>query len=293
MLFLVALLLTAAVGLQAMQARRPPLGLPSNVTGNLLYVQSPEFMKRAALSYDALIADAYWVRTVQHYGGTKLSRDEHKQYDLLYPMLDLTTSLDPYFDIAYRFGAVFLAEPFPSGAGRPDRAIALLEKGLRAQPHKWQLEQDIGFVYYWTVKDYSKASAAFNRAGDMPGAPSWLKAIAAVTLAQGGNRASSRVLWTQIMNTADADWLRDQAKFRLSQLDAMDQIAALERAVADYRARSGSAPASWRDLIRAGMLRGFPIDSTRHPFQLIPGSGKVTLAPDSPLNPLPEPDRPA
>ena len=293
MLLVIALLLAAVVGLQAMQARRQPLGLPSGASGNLLYVQSSEFMKRAALSFDALVADAYWVRTVQHYGGTKLSRDARKQYDLLYPMLDLATSLDPYFDIAYRFGAVFLAEPYPSGAGRPDQAIALLQKGLRAQPQKWQLVQDIGFVYYWTLKDYSKAAETFNRAGDMPGAPNWLKPVAAVTLAQGGNRASSRMLWTQIMNTADADWLRDQATFRLSQLDAMDQIAILERAVADYRARSGSAPASWTDLIRAGMLRGFPIDSTRHPYQLNPGSGKVTLAPDSPLNPLPEPDRPA
>ena len=52
-------------------------------------------------------------------------------YPLLYPLLDLTTTLDPRFNIAYRFGAIFLAEPYPGGPGRPDLAIALLEKGLR------------------------------------------------------------------------------------------------------------------------------------------------------------------
>ena len=101
-----------------MQARRQPLGLPADVTGNLLYVRSPEFLKRAALSYDALLADVYWIRAVQHYGGTKLTTGAQKQYDLLYPLLDLTTSLDPYFTIAYRFGAIFLAENQPGGAGR-------------------------------------------------------------------------------------------------------------------------------------------------------------------------------
>ena len=49
-------------------------------------------------------------------------------------MLDLTTTLDPLFNVAYRFGAIFLAEPYPGGAGRPDLAIALLEKGLQARP---------------------------------------------------------------------------------------------------------------------------------------------------------------
>ena len=34
--------------------------------------------------------------------------------------------------MAYQFGALFLAEQPPGGPGRPDLAIALLEKGLRA-----------------------------------------------------------------------------------------------------------------------------------------------------------------
>src|SRR6185369_14417961 len=110
-----------------MQERRQPLGLPPGVTGNVLYVHSPEFMKRAALSYQAVLADVYWIRAIQHYGGTKLANNSDKQYDMLYPLLDLTTTLDPYFDIAYGFGAIFLAEPYPAGPGRPDQAITLLQ----------------------------------------------------------------------------------------------------------------------------------------------------------------------
>ena len=175
-------------------------------------------------------------RAIQHYGGTRIVNDSHKQYDLLYPLLDLTTSLDPNFDIAYGFGSLFLAEPFPAGPGRPDLSIALLQKALRAQPDKWRFPEDLGFIYYWWLNDYVSAADWFTRASELPGAPNWLKPLAAVTLAQGGNLATSRTLWTEVFNTADADWLRTQARFRLMQLDALDEIAALERVVERTRA---------------------------------------------------------
>ena len=291
-LAVLVLLFGAVIGLQAIQARRQPLGLPADVTGNLLYVRSPEFLKRAALSYDALLADVYWIRAVQHYGGTKLTVGAQKQYDLLYPLLDLTTSLDPYFSIAYRFGAIFLAESQPGGAGRPDQAIALLQKGLRAEPQNWHYAEDIGFVYYWWIRDYSMAANWFTRAADIPGAPNWVRPLAAVTLAEGGNRQSSRILWTEILNSADADWLKSQAQFRLSQLDAMDQIDTLERAIQVFRARTGRLPGSWGDLQRAGILRGTPADPAGAYYELNRFTGKVTVATYSPLNPLPAPDAP-
>ena len=289
----IVLLLVAAIALQAINDRQPPAALPAGVTGNLLYVRSPEFIKRAALSYDALAADVYWIRAIQHYGSTKLSKDASKQYDLLYPLLDLTTSLDPYFDIAYRFGAIFLAERHPAGAGRPDLAIALLQKGLAAQPTKWQFAMDIGYVHYFWLQDYHGAADWFRRASDIPGSAIWLAPLAAVTLAQGGNRQSSRLLWQEVVKTSEVDWLKVQARFRLAQLDALDQIEALSRVVAAYRERTGRLPAAWLDLVNAGMLRGIPVDPERTPYSLDPSTGAVTLDPKSPLNPLPLSEQPA
>ena len=282
-------LFAVVVGLQVLQARQRPLGLPPGVSANMLYVRSPQFMQRAALSFDALVADIYWIRTVQHYGGTKLSRDPNKQFDMLYPLLDLTVSLDPYFDVAYKFGSVFLAEQFPLGASRPDQAIAILQKGLRATPDNWERAQQVGFVYYWWRVDYEAAGNWFNRAADMTNAPNWLRPLAAVTLAQGGNRATSRTLWMEIARNADADWLRDQAKFRLTQLDAMDGIEFIEGIVQQYRARTGKLPSSWEDLVRAGFLRRVPDDPSGKPYRLDASTGKVTLDPGSSLNPLPDP----
>jgi tetratricopeptide (TPR) repeat protein len=288
---IIVALIAAVVRLQMARDAMPPLAQPVDSSG-LMYVRSPEAVTRIALGYDALAADLYWIRAIQHYGGTKLAGGTNTSYGQLYPLLDLATTLDPRFDIAYRFGAIFLSERPPDGPGRPDLAVALLRKGLEAQPNRWQFAQDIAFVYYWWVHDYMQAAEWFTRAAAIPGAPAWLKPMAAVTLAQGGNRASSRRLWQEIHDQADHDWLRNQARQRLMQFDAMDQIDALLRAAIDYQRRFGVSPRSWADLIRAGYLRQTPADPTGHPYILDANRGAVTLGPRSPLNPLPlEPER--
>ena len=78
-------------------------------------------MRRLAVGFNGIWADIYWIRAVQYYGDTKLSVDEKKNYDLLYPLLDITTSLDPHFNIAYRFGSILLVRGV-SERTRPDRA---------------------------------------------------------------------------------------------------------------------------------------------------------------------------
>ena len=285
---LVVALMTAVVGLQYMQGRLE--AATPDTAENLLYVRSPAAMTRMALSYDAVLADLYWIRAVQHYGGTKLSTDPDKKYDLLNPLLDITTSLDPRFNVAYFFGSTFLAEAPPGGPGRPDLSIALLEKGLRTQPDKWEFVQWIGFIHYWWRRDYAQAAHWFQRASELPGAPFWLDQIAATTLAQGGDRQSSRILWQEVARTGVNEAFRNEALRRLQQLDAMDQMDRLREMVDAYRQQRGATPAGWEDLGRAGYLPSIPVDPSGVPYRL--ESGDVMLGPGSPMFPLPvEPQR--
>ena len=254
----------------------------------MLYIQSGTLLRRLVGAYAPLAADVYWVRAVQYYGGLKLALTrgtERSTYELLYPLLDLTTTLDPRFNIAYRFGAIFLSESYPNGAARPDLAIQLLEKGLRVRPDKWEYMQDIGFVHYWYGRDYRAAADAFRKAAQIPGAPWWLQSLAATTLAKGGDRQSSRLMWEAILQSAEIDWLRQDATRRLLQLRALDEIDALQRAVDDLSRRGGS-PTNWAALVRAGVLRGMPVDPTGTPYDLT-AEGQVRLSPSSSLLPLP------
>jgi hypothetical protein len=285
MLTVAALFLSAAVVLQARRDRAFGTDVPA---AQVLYVRSPEVARRLALSFDDLAADVYWIRALQHFGSTRKSTAQAKDYELLYPLLDMATGLDPKFNIAYRFGSIFLAEPKPGGPGRPDLAIKLLQKGLQASPHKWQYMQDAGFVYFWGLRDYKSAAAWFERAAAVPGAAWFLKPLAATTLAQGGQRSASRTLFQAIAESGENDWMRKDAQRRLRQLDAMDAMDELRRIVGVYRQRGGAAPFTWTALVRAGYLRGIPTDPEGVVFALGPWSGDVSLGEGSALAPLPD-----
>lgn len=249
----------------------------------VLHVRSPEAMKRLALGFDSLAADVYWIRTIQYYGRQRLSRTPgERDYSQLYPLLDLTTSLDPYFDVAYRFGAIFLSERQPGGPGRPDLAEALLEKGIAAQDDNWSFYHDIGFVHYWTLGDAKSAAEWFTRAAERPGAPNWLAPVAAAMLTQGAHRDSARELWRRLAG-AEETWLRRRAEVALGQLDALDQIDQLEPIVG----RSPGPPYGWPAVVRAGLLPGIPVDPSRTPYALDPATGRISVSPQSPLYPLP------
>jgi hypothetical protein len=285
---LVAVIIVVLIGSSAaLQAVRDGAYPRRDPRERFLYLQSGEALKRISLSFDALAADVYWIRTLQHFGGDRLARDRPNRYQLLYPLLDLTTSLDPRFRVAYRFGAIFLSEPPPGGPGRPDQAIALLRKGLRASPRTWEFMQDIGFVYYWELGDFKNAAGWFHRASQVPGAPTWLEPLAATTLASGGDRVSSRFLWQQILASAQEDWMKREAERRLAQLLAMDQIEWLEGRVRVYAARHSQSPLTWEHLVRAGVVREVPRDPADTPYLLDPQSGSVLLAEQSRLYPLP------
>lgn len=254
---------------------------------SLLYVRSGAVLTRLGLAFDDLLADLYWIRAVQHYGSTKIADEADRTYDLLYPFLDFTTTLDPRFNIAYRFGAIFLTEAYPDGPGRPEQAIALLEKGVAAMPEKWQYVMDIGFIHYWWLHDYEAAAEWFRIASEVEGAPWWLEPLAATTLAQGGQRGGSRLLWQQLFETSDNEWLQAEAGRRLLQLDALDALDQLALAAQAYRDRTGDWPRTWAQLIDTGLVPFEPLDPTGTGYILVPGTGEFELSRESLLFPLP------
>jgi tetratricopeptide (TPR) repeat protein len=255
-------------------------------TNRLLYVRSGATARRMALSFKGLAADVYWIRTIQHFGRDLHSSRTTGRFELLQPLLGLTTSLDPYFNIAYRFGALFLAMPQPSGAGRVDEAVALLERGLAASPTRWQYAYDAGFAYYLYAGDYRAAGEWFTKAAAMPGAPDWLHALAATTVARGGDRAFARRLLHELA-ASDQAYLRKDATRGLAQIDALDALDQLNQLIADYHATTRVYPASWADLIRAGRLPGVPADETHAAFIYDAAAHVARLNPSSTLAPLP------
>jgi tetratricopeptide (TPR) repeat protein len=255
-------------------------------TEEILYIDNGVALKKALIGFESIAADLYWLRTVQYFGGKRLEAD-NKDFDLLEPLLDITTDLDPKLKVAYRYGAVFLSEAFPRGQGAPLKGVRLIDKGIANNPEHWRFYLDKGFIYYWYLKDYKKAAEVFLAGSELPDAPYWMIATAGRMLTAGGDRETARELWNFLLEIAENEQMKNNAIIHLQQLDALDGIDILTDLVATYEAQTGLFPESWQELIDAGVLRGLPLDPTGVAFVLNQQEKKVEMSLESELAGLP------
>jgi tetratricopeptide (TPR) repeat protein len=232
-----------------LQARIDAQMQPVQQERKALLLQSGPLLKRLSLRYDALLADIYWTRAVQYYGRGLADRDVH--FELLAPLVNMTVTLDPHLIVAYRAGAIFLAEPPPAGPGLPDQAVNLVRRGIAANPDEFALWADLGFLYYWHFKDYPHAAEAYLEGSKNPRAPSWMRLMATRIAEQGGSRQTSRFLWTKIYESTKDPGVRQKALEHLRTLKVEEDADNLEKAATEFYRRFGRFPASLEDLVAA------------------------------------------
>jgi len=243
-------------------------------------LRSGKLMKVMSLEYAPLLADIYWTRAVQYYGNKHVRGQAN--LELLWPLLDITTTLDPNLLISYRFGAMFLSQAPPAGAGRPDLAVKLIERGIQTNPEYWRLYEDLGFIYYFDLKDYKKASDAFLEGSKKPNAQLWMKVMAAKVAAEGESLETSVFLWKDIYNSTSDPSVKKNALMHLQLLKAKEDCRQLDLLADAYAKRFGKRPARMSELVQAGLLQGIPGDPLGFPY-IFGEDGKAELNLDSPL----------
>jgi tetratricopeptide (TPR) repeat protein len=184
--------------------------------------------------------------------------------------------------VAYRFGSTFLGEKPPTGAGRPDLAIQLLERGIQANPDEWWLYYDMGFVYYFELHDYRKAAAAFEQGSKNPKAHIWMKVLAAKVAAEGESLETSYFLWQQVYDTATDPMIKQNAEEHLKLVRADRDLQEINRLADAYEKKTGHRPGKIGELLQAGLLKAMPRDPEGYPY-VIGEDGKADLNLNSPL----------
>jgi len=245
-----------------------------------LLMRSGAALKKLSVGYDSLLADIYWTRAVQYYGARVGT--QNPDFSLLWPLLDLTTTLDPKLVAAYRFGAIFLSEKGAGGAGRADLAIELVKRGIASNPDVWQLDTDLGFLYYWRLKDYPNSAAAYLQGSKNPKAPVWLKLMAARVAEKGGSTDTSALIWSEIYQSNNNPSVRKFALQQLRELKVGQDEAHLDDLIGQYRKRFGHYPSATNELVNAKLLPGIPVDPAGVPYVIGP-DGKSKLDPRSPV----------
>lgn len=281
--------LTICVGLTRwLELNRPQVN--KEVEEENLYVSGNK-AKRLSLSFNGLVADWYWMRSLQYLGRKVIQNRENVQLDdmrslnltLLYPLLDNATTLDPQFMAAYEYGGMILP------AVNADDAIKLLNKGIKENPNAWKLYHYLGYIY-WKHGDYETASKTYSNGAKLPDAPNWMQAMGAKMKIDGGSRDVARLMYAQIYEQTSDEKIKTNAAFRLAQIDSLDERDAIKKAINSYKEKHNRCPASWRDLfaeLKTTRLpngsgfsfnsSGFPIDPSGAAYLLVNNGCDVSL----------------
>lgn len=232
----------------------------------VLFISSPKVLKRLSLGYDGLLADVYWTRAVQYFGGKHY--DGGHNYALLAPLLEITTALDPHLIVAYEFGANFLAPKPPNGAGLADKAIEITKFGIQNNPQEWHLYYDLGFVYYMDLKDYRSAAEAFAKGAEIPGAHPFLRVLAAQMAQHGGELEMARMMWFTTYQSTGERSVRANAAAHLRALQVDEDVTNFDKAIEAYHDKTGHLPASLNELQTAGLVKTVPTDPLGNAYKL-------------------------
>lgn len=176
-----------------------------------LYIPSGRFICQSALGFRELAADYLWFQTIQYYGSYRKG-----QNDLTYfqGLVDAVTELDPRFVEAFRFSSLVLSMDM----GSFDAGIDMLKRGILANPQEWILPFEVGFIFYVFKRDYARASAWFDAAAAVPGAPEFAHRFAAFSHQCAGNLEVSLALWQNLAETTISPHMRSVAEHMITQI---------------------------------------------------------------------------
>jgi hypothetical protein len=227
-----------------------------------------EHLKPALLGYHHLGADLLWLQLLQVWGKKKNTNNE---YEWIYHVLDVITTLDPQYAYAYYVGGVALT----NYANRPDLSNRLLEKGHVANPDEWNLPFLLGYNHYFAFGDATKGAEYIGRAAQTPRAPDFLPGLATRMHAEGGNPEAAlqflEALWKQNPDLVVREKLETRAKEVMIERD----LRTLERAIKQYHKKHQAFPKILFDLVSEGYLERVPQEPFGGSFLFDAQTGKV------------------
>jgi tetratricopeptide (TPR) repeat protein len=234
------------------EANRPVL--PEGFEDEDLALQGAR-LKGYSLGFEGLIADWYWMKSMQYIGDKLLKSEKGIGIDnmrelnprLLYPYLNNATDLDPQFISVYEYGAMVLP------AIDEARAIELLEKGIAQNPKSWRLYHYLGYIH-WQLKNYDQASEIYAAGAKIEGAPEWMRLMSAKTKTEGDSRETARAIYRQVFEEAQDAQTKENAALRLLQIDSLEEQDVIRAALRTFQSKNNRCANNWSEILM--LLKG-------------------------------------
>lgn len=191
-----------------------------------LYLPSGAFLRQATVGFRELAADWLWFQAVQYYGEYRQGRHGLEYFR---GMIRNVNALDPRFLEAHRFGALVLATDMDDVPG----ALDVLQRGIAANPGRWLLPFEVGFVHYLLRRDVPRAAVWFDAAARAPDADDFARRFAAFAHRRAGQPEVARALWSHLRETTSSPAMRDLAEREIARCE--EQIRQRDAAAREGR----------------------------------------------------------
>lgn len=266
------------------------LPLKENING--ASILPAEFLQLTSLGHDAVAADILWLQLIQYYGA---SVQEKQPAEKLYSYFDTLTTLSPHFENAYIFSAYLMPES-------SEEVMKLLEKGIKNNPESSSILFQAGFIAYQELKDNALAAEYFQKASELPDAPSTASKIAAELYAKTDKQAlcsvSLTLLQRAISQAPDAA-SRERTEKQFIERRMLCDLRHFNQQVQNYisqqqkafstseeKAKNTPKPSAPKDLnawVKAGIFPQIPQDPLKRNYLYREGKVKAKELPWPPL----------
>lgn len=233
---------------------------------DLKYLPSGNFLKGAFLSFDEVFADLLWIKTLGYFG-------EHAQgdqnYQWLSRLLDITTTLDPYFQDPYEFGGVILSWEL----GDIDAGISILKKGMervpRHHPRYWYLPFYIAFNYMYYKGDYKIAGEYLEIAASFPQRPAYLPLLVARLYSNTEDPGLALPFLEEMLAKTSSPEFREKLENRIKDVLIKQHVLLLSKACNQFQESTGRSLEHLGDLTTSGLLREIPREPYGGKYEII------------------------
>lgn len=229
------------------------------------YTPDPKIVRLAAGAHRSSAADLLWLRTLP---------DMSKEFDdpavkarWIAAALEAVTDLDPHFGTVYDFGQAYLTVIGRSDPGAVDKAIALLEKGHRKNPESAGMLIRLAMIHWIERKDRDEALRCLRLAAPLPDMDQLSMQMLATLESRGRDDMVALGRWIPLIESGTEEM---KLRAELSLYAIKMEIA--RRAVREFTAKHGRAPAEPREIADPGLIQADAIPLVMDGLRFLEGA---------------------
>lgn len=234
----------------------------------MLYLPNGEALQYLTLGFDQAFSQVLWFQTVQYFARQLQSE---RNYRWLFHMCDLVTTLNPRALHVYEFAGIMLAWE----AKDPELALAMLGKGIDANPEYWRLYYYRGMLRLHFLEDHEGAKDDLLLGAKLPEAPPFMAKLAALQLSNATSAELAVNFLEDMLRATPEGPARKGLERALLEAHHRRDAKRLEELVARVEQERGIRISSLEELIPLGVLRAVPSDPWGGRFELNPNTRKV------------------